>query len=145
VGRSGGGAGSGGGGAKARGMWSRLRRRLRGRAQAPLDLAAVDRLGDLVSRIVTLIPEAAAAQEPEPAPEPPPERAAATLLFVPSPAGYGLTEAPEGAPGCGGRVELAEGAFRVLRLGPSPLPGDSRRCAFLEREEPSPAARTPDR
>ena len=35
--------------------------------------------------------------------------------------------------------------FRVLRLGPSPLPGDRRRCAFLEREEPSRAERTFDR
>ena len=136
-------------------MWSRLRRRLGRRAQAPLDLAAVERLGELVSRIATLIPEAAASA-PAPAPaepapaepgpaEPTPADAAATLAFVPSPAGYRLAELPAGAPGRGGRVELPDGVYRVLRLGPSPLPGDRRRCAFLEREEPPGAERTPDR
>ncbi len=123
-------------------MWSRTRRRSRGRAPAPLDLAAVDRLGDLVARIVALIPEAAASPAPEPSV---PGRPAATLLFVPSPAGYRLVELAAGAPGGGGRVRLPDGAFRVLRVGPSPLPGDGRRCAFLERQEPHPAARTPDR
>ncbi len=117
-------------------MWSRLGRRLGRRAHAPLDLAAVDRLDELVGRIVTLIPEAAAA----------PRAAAATLLFVPSAAGYRLAEWPDGAPPArGGRVELPDGVFRVLRHGPSPLPGDRRRCAFLEREEAPAPARTPDR
>ena len=149
-------AGSSDGRAKARGMWFRRRRR-----QAQLDLSALDGLSDLVERIVALLPEQPRRQKPEPvqvevrvpAPEPPPdpmpepvERAAepAPILFVASPSGYRLLESAGPAPSRGDRVELADGSFRVLRLGPSPLPGDRRRCAFLEREEPSAEARTPD-
>lgn len=131
-------------------MWSRLTRRLRRRTPARLDaaaeeLAALERLGELVGRIVALLPEAAAAPDLTPAlpPQPAPTAAVATLLFVPSPSGYRLADAEAGV-ARGERVDLAEGAFRVLRLGPSPLPGDPRRCAFLEREEPRSAARTSD-
>lgn len=128
-------------------MWSRLTRRLRRRtpAQPDEELAALERLGELVARIVALLPDAAA-PAPVAAPQPPETgpapAAAATLLFVPSPSGYRLAESAGVARG--ERVELAEGAFRVVRLGPSPFPGDPRRCAFLEREEPPAPARTSD-
>ena len=139
--------------AKARPMWFRRRH------QAQLDLSALDRLAELVGRIVALLPEQPAAHEPEvlrvPEPEPirAPEPARApvvvrpepgALLFVTTPSGYRLVEPGGGIPARGDRVQLAEGSFRVLRLGPSPLPGDRRRCAFLEREEPQHEARTPD-
>ena len=139
--------------AKARLMWFRRRR------QAQLDLSALDRLTELVGRIVALLPEQPAAQEPEAlraaVPDPAPARTPApapavvqpepaTLLFVATPAGYRLVEPGGVAPARGDRVQLAEGSFRVLRLGPSPLPGDRRRCAFLEREEPPAEARTSD-
>ena len=153
-------AGSRDGSAKARGMWFRRRRR-----QAQLDLSALDGLADLVERIVALLPEQSARRKPQPppepvqvevrlpapkpVPEPVPERAEradepAPVLFVASASGYRLVESDGPAPSRGDRVELADGSFRVLRLGPSPLPGDSRRCAFLEREEPSAEPRTPD-
>lgn len=49
------------------------------------------------------------------------------LLFVPTPDGYRLTEAagPPPAPG------TATAAGVVSKLGASPLPGDSRLCAYL--------------
>jgi len=127
------GAGSGAGGAKARRMWFR-----RERPRAGLDLTALDRLSETVERIVVLLPDGAAEEEPAA-----PARAA-VLLFVPTAAGYRLADGGPAAATAGARVELPEGAFRVLRLGPSPLPGDARRCAFLEREEPPRAGRTSD-
>ena len=149
--------------AKARAMWFRRRRR-----PEQLDLSALDGLAELVGRIVALLPEQREAPQPQRAPEPirapipepvpapvrpdptarsePAEPAAeqAELLFVATPSGYRLLESDGVAAARGDLVELAEGSFRVLRLGPSPLPGDRRRCAFLAREEPSAVARTPD-
>jgi len=130
-------------------MWFRRRRR-----RARFDLSALDRLSELIERIVVLLPEgeaapnlAAAEVAPvEPASEvPTPPQHRGVLLLVPSPAGYGLVETVRAEPTRGERVELADGVFTVLRLGPSPLPGDSRRCAFLEREEPPGGGRSPDR
>ena len=112
-------------------MWFR-----RERPGAGLDLTALDRLSETVERIVVLLPDAAE--------EPPEPGGADVLLFVPTAAGYRLAEGGRAGARAGTRVELPEGAFRVLRLGPSPLPGDVRRCAFLEREEPPRAARTSD-
>lgn len=71
------------------------------------------------------VPEAAAAA-PEPAPP------AGFVLLVPTAAGYRLAM-PDGiTPEPGERLSVEEKWFRVLRLGPSPLPGDVRRCVFLE-------------
>lgn len=82
------------------------------------------------------------------APPSPPEQAAAEerhevaevaeahVLFVASPAGYRLHQREGPPPAVGDLVELDEGRFRVLRLGPSPLPGDRRRSAFVEQEQP---------
>jgi hypothetical protein len=60
--------------------------------------------------------------------------AAATthLVFAPAPGGYAL-EALEGeVPGRGDRIVVAGRECIVAKLGPSPLPGDDRRCAYLE-------------
>ena len=132
-------------------------------------MSALDGLSELVERIVALLPDQPGRRQseptpepvqtvvrvqtleplPEPAPEPVPEpvervEEPAPLLFVASPSGYRLAEPTGAALSPGDRVELVDGAYRVLRLGPSPLPGDRRRCAFLEREEQSAEARTPD-
>src|SRR5688500_11550777 len=116
-------------------MWFRRRRR-----PEQLDLSALDGLAELVGRIVALLPEQRAAQQPQPSPEPiraripaplpPPglpeatartesaEPAAeqAALLFVATASGYRLLEAGGVAAARGERVELADGSFRVLRL-----------------------------
>ena len=52
------------------------------------------------------------------------------LLFVPGPA-YGLTELEHGALRRGDPLELEGVEYLVSRVGPSPLPGDERRCAYL--------------
>jgi hypothetical protein len=60
--------------------------------------------------------------------------AAATthLVFVTAPGGYALQVAGGAAPAPGERV-VFDGDVRVVaKLGPSPLPGDERRCAYLE-------------
>lgn len=51
------------------------------------------------------------------------------LVFVPSQAGYSMVEADGEAPSVGTAVE---NRFRVSKVGPSPLPADSRRCVYLE-------------
>jgi hypothetical protein len=78
--------------------------------------------------------------EPEPSQAPDP----GVLFLVPSPAGYLLVADPRQTPARGASVELAAGVFTVLRVGPSPLADDPRRCAFLEREEPPGPGRSPD-
>ena len=52
------------------------------------------------------------------------------LLFVPGP-GYRLTEIEQGALRRGDPLELDGVEYLVGRMGPSPLPGDERRCAYL--------------
>ena len=57
------------------------------------------------------------------------------LLFVWKPTGYELTEREGDVPAPGTEVELGEdgGArFFVSKIGPSPLPGDDRPCAYLQ-------------
>ncbi|MGZ8782084.1 MAG: hypothetical protein ACXWZB_01155 [Gaiellaceae bacterium] len=79
-----------------------------------------------------------------PGPEQPRAEPAGWVAFVPSPAGYRLV-ARSGPPPAGGeRVELEEERYVVLRLAPSPLPADRRRCAFLSRQEPPREERSPD-
>lgn len=54
------------------------------------------------------------------------------LLFVWSTAGYELLER-EGLPPQPGTVVAEEGRrFRVMKVAGSPLPGDTRQCAFLQ-------------
>jgi hypothetical protein len=120
-------------------------------------LPALDRLAELVERVVDLL-DGFVTQEHKPPPAPVEWRVQAVheelvfqehklsvdgwVAFLGLPEGYRLVERDGAAPARGDRVEVEGTAFRVLRLGPSPLPGDRRRCAFLEREEPPPAERT---
>ena len=124
-------------------------------------LPSLDRLAELVARVVDLLDELVTERHylPSTPAEPPNEEAREGLAtirhnpsppegwvtFVPSPSGYRLAERDGVPPGRGAVVDVDGMPFRVLRLGPSPLPGDRRRCAFLEREERPEAARTFDR
>jgi hypothetical protein len=53
------------------------------------------------------------------------------LLFVPSPQGYRLEQRDGSAPERDERVEIDGTAFVVSRVGASPLPQDTRPCAYL--------------
>jgi hypothetical protein len=52
------------------------------------------------------------------------------LLFVWSPSGWTLQERDGDPPAVGATVEDGDRVLRVSKVGPSPLPGDRRRCAF---------------
>jgi hypothetical protein len=54
------------------------------------------------------------------------------LVFVPAPGGYALEVAEGETPARGDRIVVAGCERIVVKLGPSPLPGDERRCAYLE-------------
>jgi hypothetical protein len=115
-------------------MWIRrlLRRR---RKPPPLDLSGLERVEELIARVVDLVPQVAGVPgraEP-PAKEPRSEPAldaspASHLLLFP---GYTLVARAGPAPERGRTMEHEGAVYTVLRLGPSPLPGDRRRCAFL--------------
>jgi hypothetical protein len=92
-------------------------------------------------------PEPRAMPPPKPAPEPAvveplaraplkpvtrPEPPASFILVVPTPAGYRLATPRGVVPEPGERLRVEDEWYRVVRVGPSPLPGDGRRCAFLE-------------
>ncbi len=53
------------------------------------------------------------------------------LLFVWKPSGYELVEREGEPPGVGEQIEVDGREERVTKVGPSPLPGDGRRCAYL--------------
>lgn len=53
------------------------------------------------------------------------------LLFVWKPSGYELVERDGSPPEVGEEVEVGERTERVTKVGPSPLPGDRRPCAYL--------------
>jgi hypothetical protein len=53
------------------------------------------------------------------------------LLFVSKPSGYELREREGDPPSVGEQVEEEDGRMQVVKLAPSPLPGDERRCAYL--------------
>jgi hypothetical protein len=55
------------------------------------------------------------------------------LVFTPGTA-YGLVEVPPFETSSGSRVEIDGERYIVARVGPSPLPGDGRRCAYVIRE-----------
>ena len=56
----------------------------------------------------------------------------ACVAFAPTTDGYRLV-ALEAAPEPGQTIDIAEvGEYLVLRVGPSPIPGDDRRCAYVE-------------
>ena len=54
------------------------------------------------------------------------------LLFVWKPTGYELRERDGELPPLGSVLDEEEGRMLVTRVGPSPLPGDDRRCAYLQ-------------
>lgn len=53
------------------------------------------------------------------------------LLFVSKPSGYELVEQDGDPPPVGERVEVEDRSAHVTKIGPSPLPGDARPCAYL--------------
>jgi hypothetical protein len=53
------------------------------------------------------------------------------LCFIPQPSSYALVEAGGPPPPVGSSVELSGDRFSVVKVGNSPLPGESRPCAFL--------------
>ena len=56
------------------------------------------------------------------------------LLFVWKPSGYELREAAGDPPTVGSEVEQDGRLMQVTKVGPSPLPGDRRPCAYLQGE-----------
>lgn len=118
-------------------------------------LPSLDRLAGLIERVVELVDEvsggrtasADTAEQPAPPvrPDPEPPRAdGGWLAYVQSPHGYSLVGVPGSPPSPGDSLELDGVPQRVVRVAASPLPGDGRRCAVLEREEPPQPERTPD-
>jgi hypothetical protein len=90
----------------------------------------------LEARERALEERARTAPEPDSALEEP--EAPPMLAFLPGPA-YRLVELDEAA--VSAREVVVDGeTFEIARLGPSPLPGDNRRCAYLVRglREPAP-------
>jgi hypothetical protein len=141
-------------------MWFRRLFRRR-RPPPPVLLPSLERLSELIERVVELLDEVALRPSREPAAtgDPEPNSPTVTASVAPSlmppvsghmlllsfPDGYRLA-ARDGPPPARGDVLEADGeVFAVLRLGPSPLPGDWRRCAYLERKEPPKVDRTFDR
>jgi hypothetical protein len=88
--------------------------------------------GERLDRIEERLAERRARDvQPPPAPDRPTSR---HVLFVPSPSGYVLVERDGAPPAPGERVEVPErdGSFAVTKVVGSPLPGDDRRCAYLQ-------------
>ena len=56
----------------------------------------------------------------------------AYLLFVWKPSGYELHEHEGDPPAVGDTVEEDSARMIVTKVAPSPLPGDDRRCAYLQ-------------
>jgi hypothetical protein len=54
------------------------------------------------------------------------------LLFVWKATGYELRERDGELPAVGTVLDEEDGRMVVTRVGPSPLPGDDRRCAYLQ-------------
>ena len=134
-------------------MW--FRRRRRRQPLPPVLLPSLDRLAELIERVVALLDQVSLAPVPVPESSPAPGEIVLKqhnpepasdgwVALVPSPEGYRLLQRDGSPPDRGAAVELEGGPFLVLRLGPSPFPGDRRRCAYLEQEPPS-AERTFDR
>jgi hypothetical protein len=55
------------------------------------------------------------------------------LLFITKPSGYELAERDGDPPEPGSTIDLNDvGRFQVVKVASSPLPGDSRPCAYLQ-------------
>ncbi len=57
------------------------------------------------------------------------------LLFVWRPSGYELRERDGEVPAVGSEVEEDSTRMTVTKVAHSPLPGDDRRCAYLQPSE----------
>jgi hypothetical protein len=143
-------------------MWFRRLFRRR-RPPPPVLLPSLEQLAELIERVVELLDEVALGPPREPAPPvtpapvPVPVNPAPSavsnpapsvdghVLLVPSPDGYRLLEREGAPPARGDLLDVDDDRFSVLRLGPSPLPADRRRCAYLQREEPPKVDRTFER
>ena len=55
----------------------------------------------------------------------------AYLVFVSKPTGYELREREGEPPAPGAEIEEEDRQMQVVKVAPSPLPGDSRRCVYL--------------
>ena len=53
------------------------------------------------------------------------------LVFVWKPSGYELEERSGEPPSPGDEVEVGDTKQRVVKIAPSPLPGDTRSCVYL--------------
>ena len=53
------------------------------------------------------------------------------LFFVWTPLGYALVEQSGDPPPPGTEVEDEQRRYRVSKIAPSPLPGDTRSCVYL--------------
>jgi hypothetical protein len=54
------------------------------------------------------------------------------LLFVWKSSGYELQEREGDLPAVGEQIEADETRMTVTKVAPSPLPGDDRRCAYIQ-------------
>jgi hypothetical protein len=54
------------------------------------------------------------------------------LVFVSRSSGYELREREGDPPAVGDELEEDETRMTVVKIAPSPLPGDGRRCAYLQ-------------
>lgn len=54
------------------------------------------------------------------------------LLYVWKPSGYELRERDGDVPSVGQQVEEDGAQMRVTKVAASPLPGDDRRCAYVQ-------------
>jgi hypothetical protein len=54
------------------------------------------------------------------------------LLFIWKATGYELRERDGELPAVGTVLDEEDGRMMATRVGPSPLPGDDRRCAYLQ-------------
>jgi hypothetical protein len=75
---------------------------------------------------------AEAEAELSPAHEEPDESDPGHVLFVWNPSGYVLLSRTGQPPPIGSEVGISGGSRVVTKIGPSPLPGDLRLCAFLD-------------
>ncbi len=90
----------------------------------------IDLLRTRVAEAEAELEQPAAAEAPEA--EEPAEPDPGYVLFVWSPAGYALLNRSGEPPPIGSEVGISGGRLVVVKIGPSPLPGDHRRCAFLD-------------
>lgn len=54
------------------------------------------------------------------------------LLFVSKPTGYELRERDGELPRVGSELKEEDGRMFVSKIAPSPIPGDDRRCVYLQ-------------